>query len=62
MLGGQIGAMSKAGAGSTFWFTVPLLLPDMAPPPGLCALMSSLFNACHLVEYQLLVVMWQTVV
>ena len=31
-LGGHIGAISKAGVGSTFWFTIPLLLPDPPPP------------------------------
>jgi len=33
MMGGQIGAVSAAGAGSTFWFEVPLVV-DPAPPPA----------------------------
>ena len=35
-LGGHIGAISKPGAGSTFWVTIPLLLPD-PPPRSRCA-------------------------
>ena len=31
VLGGHIGAMSKVNTGSTFWFTVPLLLPEHSP-------------------------------
>ena len=31
VLGGHIGAMSKVSTGSTFWFTVPLLLPEHSP-------------------------------
>lgn len=31
VLGGHIGAMSKLNTGSTFWFTVPLLLPEHSP-------------------------------
>jgi hypothetical protein len=32
VLGGQIGAMSKQGLGSTFWFTVPLQLAESPRP------------------------------
>ena len=42
-LGGHIGAISKAGVGSTFWFTIPLLLPD--PPPCRCVV----YPGCGLV-------------
>ena len=42
-LGGHIGAISKAGVGSTFWFTIPLLLPD-PPPPCRCALLCFLLG------------------
>ncbi len=45
-LGGHIGAISKAGVGSTFWFTIPLLLPD-PPPPCRCVAM---FQTCACVE------------
>ena len=35
VLGGQIGACSKPGAGSTFWFTIPLIQPDASD--AMCA-------------------------
>ena len=38
VLRGQIGAISKKGCGSTFWFTIPLLLPEQASPAAMCAL------------------------
>ena len=30
VLGGLLGAMSKPGEGSTFWFTIPLLKPTQS--------------------------------
>ena len=35
VLRGQIGAMSKKGQGSSFWFTIPLMLPEQASPAGM---------------------------